>query len=200
MTDQTLIEQLAGIAPDSPIGQSYARRSDARTHAELSYQLLIHPETPGPVSLPERRAIAYLVAALYGASETTTLYETLLRAAAPELAEDLVLAIPRELADAAGPFGHYPAGPLSAEDEDGPVWEPSAPLAASIGPKLAAALAHAHMLALHPRDASIAALAALGAAGWDEDGVVVLSQIVAFVSFQIRVVTGLKALVDAEAA
>ena len=63
-----------------------------------------------------------------------------------------------------------------------------------LGERLSAALAHAHLLVFHPRDASPAALQALLDAGWSSTGIVTLSQLVAFLAFQIRVVTGLQAL------
>jgi uncharacterized protein YciW len=64
--------------------------------------------------------------------------------------------------------------------------------------RLDAALVHAHLLVFRPRDASSAALQALLNAGWSTDDIVTLSQLVAFLSFQIRVVTGLSALAAAD--
>ncbi len=192
----TIIEKISGIPADSDIALAYARRSDAREHAELSYQLLLHPETPGPVSLTERRAIAFFVAALWNQPTTRAHYLGLLTEVAPDLA-----AIMDPLTrPATGPWGSFPAGPLSAEDAPGTAWTPPPALSAAAGPRLAAGLAHAHMLATHPRDAKAAALAVLGEAGWDEDAIVTLSQLVAFVSFQIRVIAGFTALVAAKAA
>jgi uncharacterized protein YciW len=63
-----------------------------------------------------------------------------------------------------------------------------------LGGRLSAALAHAHLLVFHPRDASPAALQALLDAGWTSTEIVTLSQLVPFLAFQIRVVIGLKAL------
>ena len=51
-----------------------------------------------------------------------------------------------------------------------------------------------HLLVFHPRDAAPAALQALLDAGWSTTDIVTLSQIVAFLSFQIRVVAGLRVL------
>ncbi|MDM0025369.1 CMD domain-containing protein [Variovorax saccharolyticus] len=66
--------------------------------------------------------------------------------------------------------------------------------AAKGGARLAAALVHAHLLVLHPRDARAADLQALLDAGWSTTDIVTLSQLVAFLSFQIRVVVGLRSL------
>jgi uncharacterized protein YciW len=51
-----------------------------------------------------------------------------------------------------------------------------------------------HLLVFHPRDAAPRALQALLDADWSTTDIVTLSQIVAFLSFQIRVVTGLRTL------
>jgi len=66
-----------------------------------------------------------------------------------------------------------------------------------LGPRLAAAFDHMHLLVFHPRDAAPAALQGLLDAGWSTTDIVTLSQIAAFLSFQIRVVAGLRALVGA---
>ena len=67
-------------------------------------------------------------------------------------------------------------------------------IAAYYAARLAAAFEHVHMLVFHPRDAEPAALQALLDAGWSTTDIVTLSQIVAFLSFQIRVVIGLRTL------
>lgn len=62
--------------------------------------------------------------------------------------------------------------------------------------RLDAALAHAELLVLRPRDAEPAHLRALEAAGWDADGIVTLSQLVSFLTFQLRVAHGLRVLAE----
>ena len=93
-----------------------------------------------------------------------------------------------------GPYGGYPAGPLSREDIAGVSYRAGAATRRTLGPRLAAAFEHVHMLVFHPRDAAPASLQALLDAGWSTTDIVTLSQIVAFLSFQIRVVTGLRTL------
>jgi CMD domain protein len=95
---------------------------------------------------------------------------------------------------AQGPYGAYPPGPLSAEDQTGLGFVVAPETRRVIGPRLGAALEHAHLLVFHPRDASPSALQALLDAGWTTTGVVTLSQLVAFLSFQIRVIDGLSVL------
>jgi CMD domain protein len=97
-------------------------------------------------------------------------------------------------AGAQGPYGRYPAGPLSREDVAGPAYRAGAETRRVLGRRLAAAFEHVHLLVFHPRDSSPGALQALLDAGWSTTGIVTLSQIVAFLSFQIRVVAGLRSL------
>ncbi len=65
---------------------------------------------------------------------------------------------------------------------------------AALGDKLCAALEHAHMLVFHPRDSASGLLRTLEAAGWSADDIVTISQLVAFLSFQVRAAAGLRAL------
>ena len=66
--------------------------------------------------------------------------------------------------------------------------------AAALAPRLRAMLAHADLLVMRPAAATPADLAALQAAGLDAPAIVTLSQIIAFVSFQLRVFVGLTLL------
>lgn len=74
------------------------------------------------------------------------------------------------------------------------MWAAPASSQAALGARLSAALAHAHLLVFHPRDASPQALQRLLDAGWSTTGVVTLSQLVDFLTFQLRVIAGLTAL------
>jgi CMD domain protein len=93
-----------------------------------------------------------------------------------------------------GPYGSYPKGPLSVEDVLGPHYQVKSENQQVFGRRLTAALEHAHLLVFHPRDASSAALQKLLDAGWSTTDVVTLSQLVSFLTFQIRVVVGLRVL------
>ncbi len=188
MTD--LIDSLAGITPGSALDVARARRPEARKHAQASYAALFEPAEPGGFSLAERFAVAAFVAGLHNEATTVALYTGKLAAAAPALAT--ALAAETEDANAAGPYGAYPHGPLSREDQPGLIYRASAP--GLLGPRLTAALEHAHMLVFHPRDSSAEHLQALLDAGWTTTEIVTLSQIVAFLAFQIRLVHGLRAV------
>jgi CMD domain protein len=84
--------------------------------------------------------------------------------------------------------------PLSVEDKAGLIYLVSVEGRQAIGERLAAALEHVHLLVFRPRDANPAAMQALLDAGWSSTGIVTLSQLVAFLSFQVRSVAGLRAL------
>jgi CMD domain protein len=188
------IDALVGITPGSPLDAIRARRPGARAHAQATYRALFAPQAPGAVTAQERFAVGAFVAGLHGAAAIADFH-------AARLAECGASAALKEAVDAAvaaggtnGPYGRYPAGPLSREDLAGASYRVGPATRGTLGPRLAAAFEHAHMLVFHPRDAAPAALQALLDAGWSTTDIVTLSQIVAFLSFQIRVVTGLRIL------
>ena len=193
-TDADVIDALVGITRGSPLDAIRARRPEARAHAQATYRALFAPEAPGNVTAQERFAIGAFVAGLHDASAIAGAYAARLAASGASAA--LKDAIDAAIAEARtqGPYGSYPAGPLSREDTAGPTYRVGAVTRRTLGPRLAAALEHVHMLVFHPRDAAPAALQALLDAGWSTTDIVTLSQIVAFLSFQIRVVIGLRTL------
>lgn len=192
-----VIDHLAGIAGGTELDRLRARRPVTKENAEKSYRALFEPLSTDDASLTERFAVAVFVAELHGAAEIARFYADKLASTAEGSAiAGLVKAAAVEAAGR-GPYGHYPAGPLSAEDQDGPRYQVSSGLQTGLGRRLAAALEHAHLLVLHLRDAEPAALARLVEAGWSTTGIVTLSQLISFLAFQIRVVVGLKVLVAA---
>lgn len=82
-----LIDDLLGIAPDSPVGRLRRRRPEALRHAEGAYRELLLPEDPGGLSLAERAALARRVAEREGDDALAARYGALLDAAGG-LAED----------------------------------------------------------------------------------------------------------------
>jgi CMD domain protein len=191
-----VIDQLVGILPGSSLDRARANRRQARDNAQLSYEALFAPSSPGTVLIEERYAIAYFVAGLHGDDRVAAFYR---EAFGHHDRPGLLGAVSAEIrrGEAVGPYGNYPEGPLSEEDKPGPIYAPDPANRDTLG-RLASALAHAHLLVFRPRDASYAALQALLNAGWSTDDIVTLSQLVAFLSFQIRVVTGLRALAQGE--
>jgi CMD domain protein len=195
MTTSTtdIIDQLAGIEPGSHLDQLRARRPQARENAQKSYLALFDPEVQGGVTPQERYAVAAYVAGLHRQRDAAAFYLAGLRKQAQP---PIVAVVEAEIAAARaiGPYGRYPDGPLSRENLDGPVHRITATSAATLGPRLSSALEHAHLLVFHPRDSNSASLQRLLDAGWSTTDIVTLSQLVAFLSFQIRVVAGLRTL------
>ncbi len=193
MTD--MIDTLAGIAPGSALDKARDNRPEARKHAQASYDALFKPKDFGSFTLLERCAVAAFVAGLHGRPETRDYYTLKLEeaGASPELR----VAVASEVVNghSAGPYGHYPRGPLTLEDKEGMTYGIGASERHVLGARLGAAFEHVHMLVLHPRDAAPPSLQALLSAGWSTTDVVTLSQLVSFLSFQIRVVAGLRAMI-----
>ncbi|SDL19332.1 CMD domain protein [Nonomuraea jiangxiensis] len=186
-----VIDHLAGITPGSPLDQLRDRRPGAREHAQRSFDALFSPDSEGEVTLVERDAVAAFVTGLHRDGRVAAFYAYRLAALAP----GLLTAVETEIKEGrtTGPYGIYPAdGPLAAESDEGLRYRVSDPDA--LGARLTAAFEHAHLLVFRPREASRQALDALSLAGWTTTGIVTLSQLVAFLSFQVRVVTGLRLL------
>jgi CMD domain protein len=192
--DTDVIDTLVGIKPGAALDAIRNRRPDARKQAQASYRALFAPEIPGEVTATERFAVAAFVIGLHGDAETAAFYAAGLAAsgASAELRRAIDTAI--AAAKGQGPYGSYPAGPLSREDTTGPIHRVAAETRRALGSRLAAAFDHMHLLVFHPRDAAPAALQELLDAGWSTTDIVTLSQITAFLSFQIRVVAGLRVL------
>jgi len=187
-----IIDLLAGIAPGDALDAVRAQRPQARENAQRSFAALFEPAHPGTFPLAERYAIATFVARLHGFDDAARFYRDLLED------EDAALVDPVEGAArggaATGPYGAYREPGLQRESLSGLRWDPDAALAAALGERLAAALAHAHLLVFRPREARADALRVLAGAGWDADDIVSLSQLVAFLSFQLRTAWGLRVL------
>lgn len=192
-----VIDTLVGIESGSPLDAIRHRRRQAREQAQASYRALFVPEDAGGVSATERFAVAAFVTGLHGEPQTASFYAARLAesGASAELRGAIEAAV--AAAKGQGPYGAFPAGPLSREDAPGPTHRVAAERRGALGSRLAAAFDHVHMLVFHPRDAAPAALQALLDAGWATTDIVTLSQIVAFLSFQIRVVAGLRVLAGA---
>jgi CMD domain protein len=189
-----VIDTLADIVPGSPLDVARNRRTVARQQAQASYLSLFKPRSLDGVSAQERHAVATFVAGLHGLAQAEAFYGAGLAEAGGSAALKAAIALAVAAGKTQGPYGAYPKGPLSVEDKSGPTYRVAADLKAALGPRLVAAFEHTHMLVFHPRDAAAPSLQALLDAGWSTTDVVTLSQLVAFLSFQIRVVSGLRVL------
>ncbi|NUO97927.1 MAG: CMD domain protein [Nonomuraea sp.] len=184
-----VIDHLAGIEPGSPLDKLRDLRPAAREHAQRGFDALFTPDDPGEVTLVERDAVAAFVAGLHRDAAVARFYADRLA----ELSPRLLRAVEAEIEAGAttGPYGIYPE-PLAAESDEGLRYRVRNP--GELGVRLTAAFEHAHLLVFRPREASERALDTLAGAGWGSTGVVTLSQLVAFLAFQIRVVSGLRLL------
>lgn len=199
MSTPDIIDTLAGIKPGSALDALRAKRLQARENAQKSYLSLFEPVDAGEFSLLERAAVAAFVTGLHGESPVAAFYRDKLAASAGGAA--LLEAIDAETArgKTSGPYGSFPSGPLSIENTAGLIYRVTAASKSALDPRLVAALEHAHLLVFRPRDAASSDMKALLAAGWSNTGIVTFSQLVAFLSFQVRVVSGLRMLAAASA-
>lgn len=190
-----VIDNLLGIEPGSGLDAIRAARKTARENAQLSYLALFEPPFPGGVSVEHRFVLATFVSGLHHCDGVTQFYRSKLEQIAPS---HVVAAIDAEidLGSSSGPWGSYPPGPLSIENTSGTTYQSSEQGRGLLDDKLIAALEHAHMLVFHMRDANHQALQRLIDAGWSTTDIVTMSQLVAFLTFQIRVVAGLGVLRD----
>ena len=189
-----IIDLLAGIEPGSSLSVIRDRRLQARENAQKSYVSLFEPAHFGDVTATERYAVAAFVAGVHDEAAVANFYLAKLAKAAG--GADLVEPLKAETAHARtkGPYGAFPAGPLSVEDKAGLIYRVSADGQRVLGRRLGAFLEHAHLLVFRPRDAAPAAMQSLLDAGWSTTAIVTLSQLVAFLSFQVRSVSGLRTL------
>ena len=189
-----VIDLLAGITPGSSLDRIRAQRPETREQAQQSYLALFRPKALGEVSLAERQTIASFIAGLHRQPDIYEFYVNPLEESGTDRWLVEVLKAEIEAGRATGPYGDYPAGPLSVENKAGPRYRVSDTNRDVLGERLSAALEHAHLLVFRPREASPQALQALLDAGWTTDGIVTLSQLISFVAFQVRVIAGLSLL------
>ncbi|MEK6346727.1 MAG: hypothetical protein V4764_04570 [Burkholderia sp.] len=160
------IDAVAGLAPDGPVAALRRARGKVDLHTRGSEAALFDPALAG-LSLAERWHAARHAAALSRAAGLAAAYRARLDAAEPEAGR---AALARQTA----------AIDLAAFD--------------TLPPRLAAIAAHVRLLVETPVAAGPAHLAALRDAGLDTAAIVALSQLVAFVTYQARVVAAAAAL------
>jgi len=187
-----VIDHLAGITPGSALSATRDGRPQARENAQNSFLALFATTETQEMGTDERFTVAAFICAVHGDGLASRFY-------AEHLPTILVNAVANAARQGAGqgPYGTYPSPALTGENAPGPVLVLDPPTRAALGERLAAALEHTHMLIFRPRDAAGSHLQHLLNAGWSSTGIVTLSQLVAFLSFQLRVVAGLRALAAA---
>ncbi|MGF6210651.1 CMD domain protein [Comamonas sp. 4034] len=165
-----LIDQLVGLAPGSRTYAARHQREKVAAATQGSYNALFDPALPD-LTLTER-----LLVALYASRLTP----------APELAAHYRERLQQAQADAALIQVAEADEPQDAQRLN--------------QPRLAAILSFTRTLIEKPVEGDKAALLALPAAGISTPAVVALSQLIAFLSYQVRLVAGLKAMKASEEA
>lgn len=157
-----LLNQLAGIADDSPLGVLRAQRADIASYIQGSYNALLEPADEAGLSRAERGLAALRVAMLDKSAPLIAHYRAYLHT--------------------------QPTAAALANALEKPT------LAAPLTPRQIAILAHVDRLTNEPRVATPEHLAELKAQGLTDANIVSLSQLIAFVSFQVRALVGLQLL------
>lgn len=188
-----LLDILAEIAPDSPLAAARLTRDEATRHIQGSYLALFTDDDGADFSLTERLTVARQVADWHQDTRLAQHYAHRLTAAD---AGGSAAATP---VAGAGQTGRHPTAPsrpahgdptqTGAHAQQSGRHHMTATLAAADA-RLRAALDHAERLSLRPATATPAHLEELQRAGWSLDNIVTLSQLVAFVSFQSRLLRG----------
>ena len=193
-----VIDELVDVTEGGRLDALRRRRPVTREQLQASSDALFVPLEDSQISIAERLLVAAFATRLTNPDATADRYAGLARTADAPRAE-IVLAEAAAVA-APGPFGVYTEAGLRAESVEGRRYRPSGEVADALGERLAAALAHTQLLVSRPREAGADALDRLLDAGWSTDGIVTLSQLVAFLAFQQRVAAGLRVLAASPAA
>ncbi|MCU1404798.1 MAG: hypothetical protein JWQ43_1101 [Glaciihabitans sp.] len=189
-----VIDQLLGADQAGVLADIRAARPDARTNAQRSFEALFVPVDVSDVSLAERFAVAAFATGLHGEDVVGPFYAAGYAAHESDSAITNAVAAEITAGRTEGPYGEYRESDLKTESTGGLRYSVSAENTALLDARLTAALEHTHLLVFRPREATPEALDALLAAGWSATGIVTLSQLVAFLAFQLRVVHGLSQL------
>ncbi|MDH6699272.1 peroxidase-related enzyme [Streptomyces sp. MAA16] len=202
-------------------------RPGVGTHADAARAALLRPagvedpgSRPGPLTAALRTAVAALAAELAGQPRLARRYRALATTTPDAHPSDHPA---DHLADA-GPAEPTPAGPSSVQPEPAPAdpgptapdptapdptdrtapaaSSPASPASPSTGPAdlVAAVLAYTRVVTRAPADAGRADVAELERVGLGAADIVALAQLVAFVSYEARVASGLALLDGAPAA
>jgi CMD domain protein len=166
LTDLT--DRLAGLAPNSPLQLLRQQRAKVAAATQGSYDALFDPALPD-LSLVERLLVALHAGQLSRSPALVAHYRRQLETAA---ADPSLVAAVSGLAHA----------------------RPGAPAAPPVDPRLGAMLAFTRLLIERPIAADKAALQTLSTVGLATPAAVALAQLIAFLSYQVRLLAGLEAM------
>jgi CMD domain protein len=189
-----VLDHALGVTAGDRLDAIRSARAATRANAQLSYDSIFHPVVGNGVSIAERLALAVVVSRWHGQTPLSTHYETEFTRADPS---PRMIAALREIAEAGrteGPYGLYREPGLAAESVEGPRFAVPDAARAVIGDEFGSLIEHVHLLTFRPREASADALQHLLDEGWTATDLVCVSQLVAFLSFQIRYAVGLAVL------
>lgn len=162
--DNDVIDKLVGLQAGSSLHALRHQREKVAVATQGSYDTLFDPALEG-IGLDERLLVALYACRLAGAADVAAHYRARLAALPAGAVDAAQLAVA-----ASGEPEQLPAG------------------------RLRAMLIFTRALTERPVEGDKAALHTLPAAGISTPAVVALSQLIAFISYQIRVVAGLKAM------
>ncbi|MEZ4733877.1 MAG: CMD domain protein [Caldilineaceae bacterium] len=163
-----IMNQLAGLAPESPVVAVRALRPPVVNHTQGSYDTLLAPQNASGLTLVERAQVALRVAVLTDSPTLIDHYRQ--RLVALGAASESIAA-------------------LAQKDK-----------AVVLDQRTTAIMHHVDLLTHTPGAATPAALATLQERGLRGPEIVTLSQLIAFLSFQVRVLPVLSLLAEEEAA
>jgi CMD domain protein len=158
------INELAGVAPDSPVGQLRAQRPEVVRAAQASYRTLLEPDDPAGVSRREREMIALRVAVLTPSPTVAAWHRDRLRG-------------------------------LGATDADLAAIE-QFPDGTRLSPRETAILRYTDRLTREPGTARPEHIADVKAAGLSPRDIVTIAQLIAYMSFAVRLIAGLRLLAE----
>lgn len=161
-TTLDVMNQLAGLSPDSPLADVRALRPEVVRHTQGSYEKLFTPADSSDLTAVERGLVALRVAALNANAVLLARYR-------------------QQLAD------------LGVAAERMAVFVQS-DQSVTLDARTTAIMRHVDLVTRTPGAARPGDLAALQAAGLSETAIVTLSQLIAFLSFQVRTLTVLTIL------
>ena len=155
-----VIDQLAGLAPDSPLAQLRRQRPEVVRHLQASDEAIFAPRNDAGLSAAERAAVALRVALFLRDRGLEKHYR--------------------------GRLMEHGAGQLATGAGENPN--------VSADPRWRAILSHVDRLSGDPDSARREHIDGLLASGLSPRAVIALSQLVAYVNFQGRVLAGLRLL------
>nr|WKF61867.1 hypothetical protein HUO10_006399 [Paraburkholderia busanensis] len=177
--DTDLVSRLAGLSPGGNVAALRAARADATRYTQGSHDALFSADIVD-LSLNERLYAAWYAASLTHSVAAANAYRERLLATDADSVENITERLSAITL-------HGPAGIASLASSS-----------AAGSARLAAILHHTRALITQPAATGKSELAALLSAGLTTRAIVALAQLVAFVSYQVRVVVALKALDNLE--